>query len=525
MFASMKNTLSVATAVASCVVAAKDNVKTDSTSKNSTPNIIVIMTDDQGYGQLEFAPGGFDSGFLSKKFATERYKCNTAKAIEAAKKSMPNISKLACNGVSFTEGFVASPVCAPSRAAFLTARYPAHYGIYDNPDVWGGVDTKEVFLSEKLQKAGYSTAMIGKWHLGKNDTQKVKTESRDYHMKGCHHCIKKHHPLTRGYDYYYGFNSSGAAYYNSPNIFRNYENVKAPGYLTDNFTNEAVKFIAESKGKPFFVTLAYNAPHIPLEQRAPEKYQRFNTGNSEVDNYYATLAAVDDGVGRIIAELKRQNKFDNTLIFYFSDNGAVIDSPEPANGYFRGFKGLTFQGGVHVPMIACWPDGLPKGKKYTKNVSSMDIMPTCLTAAKIKVPGNLDGKNLFPYLEGAKQDEPHEYLFWAGPRIYHWSEQNIGFWSQYYKWITFKSDKKAKTVKKKGPACWTVLSDKWMLQANADKEKFELFNIEKDPGETTDVSAQHSDVVKRLSGAFSKWIEDKRPPLKWEKSKWEKFKK
>jgi arylsulfatase len=516
----IKNTLSVAVALASCVAVGKNDIKKD----DSPPNILIIMTDDQGYGQLGFAPSGFAPDILSKKLGTERYKCDTAKALDAAKRAMPNISMLADKGVCFTESFVASPVCSPSRAAFLTARYPSRYGIYSNPDAWGGIDASELMLSEKFQKAGYRTAMIGKWHLGKSNIKKVETKSRDYHMKQCHYCIKKHHPLTRGYDYYYGFNSSGAAYYNSPNIFRNYKNVKAPGYLTDNFSSEAVKFIAESKDKPFFVTLTYNAPHIPLEQRAPEKYQRFNTGNSEVDNYYATLAAVDDGVGKIIAELKKQKKFNNTLIFYFSDNGAVIDSPEPANGYFKGFKGLTFQGGVHVPMLACWPNGLSKGKKYKKNISSMDIMPTCLAAAKIEISNDLDGKNLLPYLTGERQGEPHEYLFWSGPHIYHWSGENIGFWSQYYKWITFKDNKKAKSTKKKGSACWTVLSGKWMLQANAKKEKRELFNIEKDPGETIDVSTQHPDVVKRLSGAYAEWIKDKRAPVRWEKSKWQKLK-
>lgn len=525
MFANIKNTLSVATAIASCVAAGKDNVKNDIAPKSTVPNIIIIMTDDQGYGQLEFAPGDFNPRFLSKKFNTERYKCDTANAIAAAKKAMPNISKIAENGVRFTEGFVASPVCGPSRAAFLTARYPSRYGVYDNPDIWNGVDANEMFLSEKFQKAGYRTAMIGKWHLGKSDIQKIKAESRDYHMKSRHYCVKKHHPLSRGYDYYYGFNSSGAAYYNSPDIFRNYKNIKAPGYLTDNFTDEAVKFISNSKDKPFFITLAYNAPHIPLEQRAPEKYQRFNTGNSEVDNYYATLAAVDDGVGRVIAELKRLKKFDNTLIFYFSDNGAVIDSPEPANGYFKGFKGLTFQGGVHVPVIACWPNKLAKGKNYIKNVSSMDIMPTCLAAARITIPANLDGKNLLPYLIDLKQGEPHKYLFWAGPHNYHWSEKNSNFWRQYYKWITFESHIKPSTEKKKGPAYWTVLSGKWMLQVNAEERKFELFNIEKDPSESKNVFAQHPDIVKRLSQAFYEWIEDKTHPRKWEKAKWNKLKK
>jgi arylsulfatase len=511
----MKNALSMALATASCIAAAAGETR---------PNILVIMTDDQGYGQLEFNQGRFDSSRLNRKINTERYKCDAVKAAAAARKAMPNISSLAKAGVSFTNAYVASPVCGPSRAAFFTSRYPARYGAYSNPDLYKGVTTKELFLAKKFQASGYRTAMIGKWHLGKNNGERVESKSRDYHDKVRHVCVKEHHPLSRGFDYYYGFNASGAAYYNSPDIFRNYKNVKAPGYLTDNFTNETIKFIAQSKHKPFFAVLAYNAPHIPLEQLAPKKYQRFNTGNSEVDNYYAALAAVDDGIGRIIAQLKKQKMFDNTLIFYFSDNGAVIDSPEPANGHFKGFKGLTFQGGVHIPMLACWPDGLPKAVKYKKNVSSMDILPTGLAAAGIKVPGNLDGKNLLPYLKGKKQGVPHKNLFWAGPRNYHWSDKNTKFWTSYFKWITFKSDVRVNVIKKKGPACWTVLSGKWLLQANADEKKVALFNTEKDVGETTDVSKQHPDIVKRLTNAYALWIKDKTPPQRWDIVQWQRLK-
>ena len=513
------NSLSAALALASCGAIADKPVEND-----SRPNILVIMTDDQGYGQLNFASKAFKPEELSKKFGTERYKCDPAQAIAAAQKAMPNLTALANNGVKFTNGYVASPVCGPSRAAFTTARCPSRSGIYDNPDLWNGLDVNEKILAEDFQKAGYSTAMIGKWHLGKNIRKKVETDSRDYHDKSIHFCIKEHHPLSRGFDYYYGFNSSGAAYYNSPDMFRNFDNVKAPGYITENFTNETVKFIKKSKNKPFFIYLAYNAPHIPLEKRAPEKYQRFNTGNPEVDNYYATLAAVDDGIGEIVAELKKQNKFKNTLIFFLSDNGAVIDSPEPANGEFKGYKGLTFQGGVHVPMFACWPAKLPKGKEFTENISSMDFIPTALTAAGIKVPSNLDGKNLLPYIEGRKKGKVHEYLFWAGPHNYHWSEKNIEFWKNYYRWITHKTDKKANTHKKKGPSCWTVLSGKWMLQANADKKSMALYNIEKDPGETTDISSSNPKIVERLAKAFGEWIKDKKEPAKWSKESWLKLK-
>ncbi len=483
------------------------------------PNILVILTDDQGYGQLDFGQGDFAPGYLGGKPGTARYKCDPAKAIEAAKQAMPNINALAKNGVRFTHGYVASPVCGPSRAAFLTSRYPARFGVYDNSDIHNGVSPRELFLAEKFQKSGYRTAMIGKWHVGKSNGQRI-ANHRDYHKNVRHTCINEHHPLKRGFDYYYGFNSSGAAYYNSPDIFRNFKNVDAPGYLTDRFTDEAVNFINQSGDKPFFIYLAYNAPHIPLEQRVPEKYQRFKTGNPEVDNYYAALAAVDSGVGRIITKLKKMRKLDNTLIFYFSDNGAVIDSPEPANGNFKGFKGLTFQGGVRVPMLASWPDGLPKGFTYNKNVSSMDILPSCLAAAGIQLPDNLDGVNLLPYLKGKDKGVPHQYLFWAGPRLYHWSDKNINFWRQYYQWITNKSDQKARKEDTSKAASWTVLSGNWLLQAEPGKNKVELFNIANDPAENNNVLMHNLKIANRLEMAYVQWSKDQKPPMKWTMKEW-----
>jgi uncharacterized sulfatase len=484
------------------------------------PNILVICTDDQGIGQLKFKPGGFKASMLAEKFTTGRYKCDPAKAAAAAEKAMPNIEKLANKGVVFTNAFVASPVCAPSRAAMMTARFPARYGVYDNPDMWTGVTIEEKFLPEKLKEDGYNTAMIGKWHLGKNRTMKLVSKSRDYHRHSIHECVLEHHPLKRGFTHYLGFNASGSSYYDSPDIFRNFRNVQAKGYTTEIFTEEALKFIKGSGEKPFFVFLAYNAPHIPLERMAPKKYQKFNTGNKEVDNYYATINAVDCGIGKIINQLKKSGKLKNTLIFYVSDNGAVIDSPQPQNGDFRGFKGMTFQGGVHVPMIAFWPARLKGGEIYRNNVSAMDILPTCLAAADITVPSGIDGKNLLPYVEGKNKSQPHQYLFWAGPRNLHWDISNAPFWKNYNAWIRFKTDNRPKKAKKPGAAHWNVLSGKWMLHYYAKDKSYSLFNLAEDPAEKDNVAAKHPQITARLKKAGLNWLNELPPPTRWQKETW-----
>lgn len=403
------------------------------------PNVIIIITDDQGLGQLDFLD---QESELPAQEVTERYSVDPERARLAAQTAMPHLSRLASGGVKLSNAYVASPVCSPSRAAIMTARYPQRFGIFSNDDAVAGVPLSEHFLAAQFQEAGYRTAMIGKWHLGKNTRRKMEMQTRDYHLNATVGVVPHHHPLVRGFDYYYGFNQSGASYYKSPSIFRDYDNVLPEGYLTDVLSEETVGFIHESKEQPFLVVLAYSAPHIPLHVPAPEKYlKRFDTGNRNVDNYYATLAAVDDGIGMIVECLENVGKLEDTLIFFISDNGAVIDSPLPMNGRLAGNKGTLMPGGVNVPFIVKFGNRFSPGSSRSQLVSAMDIFPTAMDAAGLEIPDelDLDGVSLLPVLDSDKPGPiAHEYLFWAGPHALHWSPENKDFWKDYYAYVSGK---------------------------------------------------------------------------------------
>lgn len=439
-------------------------------SLKDKPNIILISTDDLGYGQLNYDEKAFDKTVLEKQAVPERYQVALDKAIEAAKMATPTLRNLQDNGVKLSQGFVAHGVSGPSRAAMMTSRFPARYGIYSNDDAQDGISVEETYLAEVLQDYGYETAAIGKWHLCRITNVPVPEEkqTRDYHDNFTTYCDEPFQPQRRGFHYFFGFHASGASYYNSPSLFKNRERAEAKGYITDQFTNEAIDVLKKAGDNPAFIYLAYNAPHIPLEAPAPKEYQIFNTGNSEVDNYYASVYAVDQGVKRIMEELRKQGKDKNTLIFFTSDNGAVIDSPMPMNGQFKGFKGETQHGGVHTPMFVSWPAKLGS-QEYTQMVSATDFMPTALAAAGIPIPADLakklDGKNLLPYLTGEEKGEPHPYLFWAQPRAYHWDTVNIPFWHNYDKYVTSKSDDYPKNpyMEKKSKFTWTVRDKDWTL--------------------------------------------------------------
>lgn len=490
------------------------------------PNILVVMTDDQGLGQNSLYLNSCSMDRLAQKTITKRYTCDPAKALQAAQSAMPNLSKLSESGVRFSNAYVASPICSPSRTALITGRYPQRCGVYSNIDVFKGVPVSETFLPELLQKDGYRTAIIGKWHLGRIEHTKLPVQTRDYHKNTIAGCPEEHHPLSRGFNYYFGFNASGANFYDSPSIFRNHENVKTDGYLTDELTREAVQFITQNSkletpnSKPFFIFLSYNAPHIPLDAMAPDKYlSRFNTGNREVDNYYASLAAVDDGIGDVFKTLEKTGQRENTLVFFLSDNGAVIDSPLPANGDPRGNKGQFFQGGTRVPMVASWPARLPAGKVFDGLVSAMDILPTALAAAGIKVPESLklDGVDLVPHVTGVSKEPLREALFWSGPRALHWGEENTAFWCDYDGYIkgTFDSKPLSKYVERYSSAAWAVRSGKWVLHYWAKDNSYALYDLESDPAETDDLASKYPEIVDRLKPMYAKWIADKPAPRDW----------
>ena len=432
---------------------------------SESPNIILIITDDQGYGSRH-VKNPKDDPLLKGKNRTARYRAPYEKVLSASRKAMPNLERLAQRGVHLTDAYVASSVCAPSRAAVLSGKYPQRFGVYTNKEAVMAYH-KEFCIAQALKQGGYKNAVIGKWHLGKSKNERVAHE-KDYHKNERKHLLPGHHPLDKGFDYYYGFASSGASYYNSPSLFRNRDNVKAKGYLTDDLTDEALSFIDKHHQEKFFVYLAYNAPHIPLIDYAPDNYLgRFDTGNKEVDNYFAALAAVDDGVGKIMQKLEDKGISENTLIIYLSDNGAVYDSPQTSNGQFRGHKGGLSQGGTRIPMFMVWPKKLKAAQEYKSMVMSIDLAPSILHVAGLSdtVKEEFDGVNLFPYLTEAVKGDPHECLFWAKPQSYHWSEVNGPYWEKYFHYLHDKGEKPHSRFREhQSSAAWAVRMGKWMLR-------------------------------------------------------------
>jgi uncharacterized sulfatase len=496
--------------------------------RQNSPNIIVIFTDDQGYGQLKTFSDCFSPATLNPMGPTERYSCDVERAVAAAKKAMPNLDALAEGGVRFTHAYAASPLCGPSRVALMTGIYPQRYGVYCNIDLDEGLTDEATLLPALLKQKGYKNGMIGKWHIGKTTTEKLPIKTRDHHKNAINGCIKAHNPINRGFDYYFGFNVAGTNYYNSVDLFRNYSHTEAKGYLTEQFTYEALSFIEKNKTQPFFLCLAYNAPHVPLHEYAPLKYlERFDTGNLQVDNYYAYLAAVDDGIGEVVEKLKKLGIYKDTFIFFASDNGAVIDSPQPANGSFKGFKGQLWQGGIRVPMIAHWSGVMPENKTFEHPVSVMDIMPTALSAADIKITEkiHIDGVNLLPFLQGEKNEWSGRYLFFAGPQVLHWAEESKEFWKQDYQYIRYKRKTKPRRKFKYNNAAvwWAVRYGKWLLWYDVQENKYILNNVPGKGIEKRNLAYQYPQVVKRLTKRYGEWIQQMKKPEVWAEEKWKKL--
>lgn len=352
------------------------------------PNVIVILTDDQGYADVGF---------------------NGCKDIPT-----PNIDRIANNGVKFTNGYVTYAVCGPSRAGIITGRYQDRFGFGRNPlcapqDTIQGLPSTEETLAKVLSRSGYTSVALGKWHLGAHKSQ---------------------YPLKRGFDEFYGFLSGGHKYfpenwtldditeikaqfdaYNT-RLMRDNGRVYEKEYLTDALSREAVSFIERKADTPFFMYLAYNAPHAPLQ--ATEKYlKRFShIKNKKRRIYAAMVSAVDDGVGTVLDKLEELGISDNTLVFFLSDNGGPERKNGSDNGVLRDGKGSLYEGGIHVPFAVQWPGHIPAGKVYEKSVSSLDIVATAVAYAKATPKNKLDGVNLIPYINGENEGEPHRQLFW-----------------------------------------------------------------------------------------------------------------
>ena len=356
-----------------------------------TPNLIVILTDDQGYRDVGF---------------------NGCEDIPT-----PNIDTLANNGVIFREGYVSFPVCGPSRAGLLTGRYQDRFGYTTNPTIdpkneIAGLPKEEENMAEVLTKVGYKSAIIGKWHMGSHISN---------------------HPLNRGFDYFYGFLSGGHNYmpemltiqdlsqvtrkwqWYSTKIMENHQRIEIDDYLTDELTDAANRYIdlQVQEDNPFFLYLAYNAPHAPLQ--ATEKYlSRFpNIEDKNRRTYAAMVSSVDDGVGRVLDTLRRNGIEENTIVVFLSDNGGTTKNSSN-NDPLKGFKSDLFEGGIRVPFAMQWKGTIPSALEFPHPVISLDIMSTITAQTNVQISKDrpLDGVNLIPYLTGQKSEAPHKTLFW-----------------------------------------------------------------------------------------------------------------
>ena len=357
-------------------------------SNKKLPNLIVIMTDDLGYSDV-----GFNG---SEEIPT------------------PNIDRIAQKGVKFTNGYTPYPVCSPSRAGFITGRYQQRFGYERNAqyrpnDPNMGLPQKEKTIPEVIGQVGYTSGIIGKWHLGAHISN---------------------HPLNRGFNFFYGHLGGGHRYFpeeltikdsysisDEPLsyktwIMRDHNPEKTDKYLTDEFSNEAVNFVIKNKQRPFFLYLAYNAPHGPLQ--ATQKYlNRFDhIKDKRRKTYAAMVSAVDDGVGRILDKLESLEIVDNTIIFFFSDNGGPESKNGSNNGPLREGKSSIYEGGNRVPFAMQWTGEISQ-MVYDYPISSLDILPTIaeLTNAPIEAKNPLDGVNIIPFLKGLKRGRPHNTLY------------------------------------------------------------------------------------------------------------------
>jgi arylsulfatase A-like enzyme len=403
-------------------------------AERKRPNIVVIISDDMGYADIG---------------------CHGCKDIPT-----PNIDSVARNGIRFTNGYVSCPVCSPTRAGLITGRYQQRFGHEFNtgPPPGGlrehvGLPLTEVTIADVLKSAGYVTCAVGKWHLG----------------------LSKHfHPFKRGFDEFFGFLhgnhsfiESGLGTFNP--ILRGTEPVDEKEYLTDAFSREAVAFVERHHDERFFLYLAYNAVHTPMQ--APQRYKdSFKHITDKKRRIYAgMLTAMDEGIGKLLGKLRELDLEEDTLLFFINDNGGPTSANGSRNDPLRATKGTMYEGGIRVPFMVQWPGRLKAGLVYDHPVISLDILPTAAAAAGAEVPGDrkLDGVNLLPYLTGKKKKSPHETLFWR-------SGQNHALRKGNFK----------------------------LVKMGAETG---LFDLASDIGESKDLKAEKPGVLKEMQDTYERW--------------------
>ena len=420
------------------------------------PNLLVIVADDLGYADV-----GIQGG------------CEVP---------TPHLDALAQSGVRCSAGYVTAPYCSPSRAGFLTGKSQTRFGHefnpHDGPEEILGLPLNQRTLADVLSAAGYATSLIGKWHLGPDAA---------------------HHPLSRGFSEFFGFLSGAHNFqlqpdaepvfgraYSSNSLLRNREPVRVPGFTTDVFTDETLRFVRRHAQQPWFVFLSFNAVHTPLEiSRAVADRIPATVTDPQRRGYLALLLGLDDSIGRLMQEVRSQHP--NTLVFFFSDNGGSGRKPffafnTAVNKPLRGDKGQLWEGGIRVPYFVSWPGHLPAGTVSEAPVSTLDILPTACAVSGGQLPDGVEGVNLLPCLQGHTTTVPHDKLYWRfGPQR-------------------------------------AIRAGRWKLVDARDFQRktqtgWQLYDLESDPGETQDLAASQPQRVAELSTAWDEWNRQNISPL------------
>jgi arylsulfatase A-like enzyme len=309
----------------------------------------------------------------------------------------PHLDALAADGVKFTNGYVTGPYCSPTRAGLLTGRYQTRFGHEFNPGGGThGLPVSEKTLADRLKGAGYKTGLVGKWHLGN---------------------LPEMHPQQRGFDEFFGFLGGAHSYTQAAGILRGTEPIKELDYTTDAFGREASAFIERHKNQPWFLYLAFNAVHTPM-QATDARLEKFaNVADKQRRTYNAMMLAMDDAIGKVRATLAETGQTENTLVTFISDNGGPTMVGVTVNGSrnepLRGSKRTTLEGGVRVPFVVTWPGHIKPGV-YDQLSIQLDLHATALAAAGVdaKTDWKLEGVNLLPFLSGEKSGAPHDALYW-----------------------------------------------------------------------------------------------------------------
>ena len=415
------------------------------------PNVVVILADDLGYA---------DTGYQGSPDMVT-----------------PHVDSIARSGVRFSAGYVTAPVCAPSRAGFLSGIYQNRFGFEDNPgpyrlreDVKIGIPKTVKTLPERMKAMGYATGMVGKSHTG-DDPQFL--------------------PIHNGFDEFFGFNNGASNYrsdgkwgtkINQPSnpIYRGLEKVEETEYLTDAFGREAVSFIDRHHAEPFFLYLAFNAIHGP-QQATDQDLEKFkDVTDKKRQLALAMNYALDRNVGRVMEALRKNGIEENTLVIFFSDNGGKQKDNGSLNTPLRGEKGQLWEGGIRIPFCLQWPAKVKSGRTLDFPVTGLDLLPTIVTAAGGKAEAGLDGIDLMPLVTGLAEPR-NRTLYWRFNRA------------------------------------WAVRDSEWKLVNEGGSPH--LFRIADDIGETRDLYAEQPDVVKRLQGDYDTWNGTLMPKLwGWDKS-------